>query len=56
MSGAIVLAEQASAASTLRVAAEGKGRYMGTEVTGGMIYNSTVTGIAGTQFDMVTPG
>src|SRR5438270_13869041 len=54
--GAVVIADQASAASTLRAAAEAKSRYMGTEVTGNMIYNSTVTSIAGAQFDMVTPG
>jgi endo-1,4-beta-xylanase len=54
--GAVVLADQASAASTLRAAAEAQGRYFGTEVTGSMPSNQTIASIAGTQFDMVTPG
>jgi endo-1,4-beta-xylanase len=55
--GALAVAVPAAAAdSTLKAAAEADGRYIGTEVTGNMIYNSTITGIAGTQFDMVTPG
>ncbi|MGH3415405.1 MAG: endo-1,4-beta-xylanase, partial [Actinocrinis sp.] len=46
----------ASAASTLRAAAESQSRYFGTELTGGMPSNATIASIAGTQFDMVTPG
>ena len=46
----------AAAGSTLKVAAEAQGRYFGTEVTGNMINNSTITNLAGQQFDMVTPG
>ena len=45
-----------AAASTLRAAAEAQGKYFGTEVTGNMINNSTITNLAGQQFDMVTPG
>jgi endo-1,4-beta-xylanase len=45
-----------AAASTLKAAAEAQGRYFGTEVTGNMIYNSTITNLAAQQFDMVTPG
>ena len=45
-----------AAASTLRAAAEAQGKYFGTEVTGSMIDNSTITNLAGQQFDMVTPG
>src|SRR5690348_8121916 len=57
VSGAMVLANQASAApSTLRAKAEVQGRYFGTELTGGMPSNATIASIAGTQFDMVTPG
>jgi endo-1,4-beta-xylanase len=46
----------AATAGTLKAAAEADGRYFGTEVTGNMIDNSTITGIVSTQFDMVTPG
>jgi endo-1,4-beta-xylanase len=45
-----------AAASTLKAAAEAQGKYFGTEVTGNMIDNSTITNLAGQQFDMVTPG
>ncbi len=54
--GAVVLAGPASAASTLRTAAEAQNRYFGTELTGSMPSNQTIASIAGTQFDMVTPG
>src|SRR5438105_12209961 len=47
-------ASPASAASTLRQLAEAQSRYMGTAMTQDMLSNSTVTNIAGTQFDMVT--
>ena len=53
---ALTTAGSASAASTLRAAAEAQGRYFGTELTGSMPSNATVASIAGTQFDMVTPG
>jgi endo-1,4-beta-xylanase len=53
---ALTVAGSASAASTLRAAAEAQGKYFGTEVTGNMVNNSTITNLAGTQFDMVTPG
>ena len=45
-----------AAGSTLRAAAEAQGKYFGTEVTGNMTSNSTITSLAGQQFDMVTPG
>jgi endo-1,4-beta-xylanase len=55
--GALATAVPATAAaSTLRAAAEAQGKYFGTEVTGNMISNSTITNLAGQQFDMVTPG
>jgi endo-1,4-beta-xylanase len=55
--GALAAAGPAAAAgSTLRAAAEADGRYFGTEVTGSMIDNSTITNLAAQQFDMVTPG
>ena len=47
-------ATPASAATALRTLAEAQGRYIGTEVTGNMVSNATITNIAGTQFDMVT--
>ena len=36
--------------------AEAKGRYFGTAMTQNMLSNSTITTLAGQQFDMVTPG
>ncbi len=53
---AMTLITPASAASTLRQLAEAQSRYIGTELTGNMLSNSTITNLAGTQFDMVTPG
>jgi endo-1,4-beta-xylanase len=53
---AVGAAGPASAASTLRQGAEAQGRYFGTALTQSMLSNSTVTSIAGTQFDMATPG
>ena len=52
----LVAAPFADAASPLRSLAEAKGKYIGTELTGNMVNNSTITSLAGAQFDMVTPG
>jgi endo-1,4-beta-xylanase len=57
VAGGLSAAMPATAASgTLRAGAEAHGKYFGTEVTGSMINNSTITNLAGQQFDMVTPG
>ncbi|HZR51976.1 MAG TPA: endo-1,4-beta-xylanase [Streptosporangiaceae bacterium] len=57
VAGALAAAGPASAAGgTLRAAAEAQGKYFGTEVTGSMVSNPTITNLAGQQFDMVTPG
>jgi endo-1,4-beta-xylanase len=53
---AVSLAGSASAASTLRLSAEASSRYFGTAITANLLSNSTVTTLAGTQFDMTTPG
>ena len=53
---ATAMAVPAHAATTLRGLAEAKGRYIGTELTGGDLNAGGETSIAGTQFDMVTPG
>jgi len=54
--GALVLAGgTANAATTLRAAAEAQSRYFGASVGQGDLGNSGETGIAGTQFDMITP-
>jgi len=53
---ALTAATPANAASALRALAEAKGKYIGTELTGSMPSNATIASIAGTQFDMVTPG
>jgi len=44
------------AASTLAQLAEGHSKYMGNSMTANLLSNTTVTAVAGTQFDMVTPG
>ncbi len=55
--GILGQAAPAHAAGTpLRTLAEAKGRYFGTALTDSNLGNSTLTAIAGTQFDMVTPG
>jgi endo-1,4-beta-xylanase len=41
---------------TLPQLAEAKGRYSGGEITQNLLSNTTVTTLAGTQFDMITPG
>jgi endo-1,4-beta-xylanase len=51
------LSTQAGAAGTgLKKLAEAKGIYFGTALTQGNLSNSTLTAVAGSQFDMVTPG
>ncbi|WP_199199034.1 endo-1,4-beta-xylanase [Amycolatopsis sp. CA-128772] len=52
----LAVAPPADAASTLRSLAEAQHRYIGTELTGNMVNNATITSLAGTQFDVVTPG
>jgi len=55
--GAAAAAVPAAAAGTpLRQLAEAKGKYFGTALVVSNLSNSTLTGVAGTQFDMVTPG
>jgi endo-1,4-beta-xylanase len=56
VAGAVATAGAASAATSLKSLAEAKGRYFGTAMTQSMLSNSTVTNLAGAQFDMVTPG
>jgi endo-1,4-beta-xylanase len=46
----------AAAGTPLRQLAEAKGIYFGTALTQGNLSNSTLTNVAATQFDMVTPG
>jgi endo-1,4-beta-xylanase len=52
----LFLARPAAAATALRSLAEAKGIYFGTAVQQSNLSNSTLTGVATTQFDMVTPG
>ncbi len=55
--GVAATAVPAAAAGTpLRQLAEAKGKYFGTALVVSNLSNSTLTGVAGTQFDMVTPG
>src|SRR5215470_13273913 len=52
-----LLGDVATAADpTLPQLAEAQGRYMGGEITGNLLSNSTVTTLAGNTFDMITPG
>ena len=54
---ALVVAQSATAATTtLRGLAEAQNRYFGTALTDGDLSNTTLTNVAGPQFDMVTPG
>jgi endo-1,4-beta-xylanase len=53
---ALAAARPASAASTLRSLAEAKGRYFGSDMTGNLLSQSTVTQLQSQQFDMITPG
>jgi len=51
------LGTQAGAAGTsLKTLAEAKGIYFGTALTQSNLSNSTLTAVASSQFDMVTPG
>ncbi|GAA1968211.1 lectin [Catenulispora subtropica] len=52
----LTVAQTATAATTLRGLAEAQNRYFGTALTDGNLNNSTLTNVAGAQFDMVTPG
>jgi endo-1,4-beta-xylanase len=52
----VVAPAPASGASTLRALAEASNHYFGTALTQGNLSNSTLTNVAGAQFDMVTPG
>ncbi|MEV6607038.1 endo-1,4-beta-xylanase [Kutzneria sp. NPDC051319] len=58
--GGLLLAgvtDPAGAAGTgLKTLAEAKGIYFGTALTQSNLSNSTLTAVAGAQFDMVTPG
>jgi endo-1,4-beta-xylanase len=45
-----------AANSTLPQLAEAQGRYSGGEITANLLSNTTVTNLAGTTFDMITPG
>jgi endo-1,4-beta-xylanase len=54
--GPIAAAGPVSAAGTpLRTLAEAQNRYFGVSVSTSHLSNSSYTGVAGTQFDMVTP-
>jgi endo-1,4-beta-xylanase len=57
VSGSLATVGTASAAGTpLRTLAEGVGRYFGSDMTGNLLSQSTVTTLQAQQFDMITPG
>ncbi|MFC0439876.1 endo-1,4-beta-xylanase [Kutzneria buriramensis] len=53
---AAVTSQAGAAGTALKTLAEAKGIYFGTALTQSNLSNSTITAIAGAQFDMVTPG
>ena len=53
---AAVTSQAGAAGVGLKTLAEAKGIYFGTALTQSNLGNSTLTAIAGAQFDMVTPG
>ena len=53
---ALMTTMPAGAATTLRGLAEAQNRYFGTALTVGDVNNGSESSLAGTQFDMVTPG
>jgi endo-1,4-beta-xylanase len=54
--GTMIAAGPAQAATTLRALAEAQGRYFGTALTQSNLTDAPLVAVAGTQFDMVTPG
>jgi endo-1,4-beta-xylanase len=54
--GLSAVAPATAATGPLRQLAEAQSRYFGTALTQSNLSNSTLTGVAGAQFDMVTPG
>ncbi|GAB2712815.1 endo-1,4-beta-xylanase [Kitasatospora kifunensis] len=46
----------AASSPSLKSLAESKGIYFGGEITQDLLSNSTATSLAGSQFDMITPG
>jgi endo-1,4-beta-xylanase len=52
---AVALSGTASAATTLGASAAEHGRYFGTAIAAGRLNDGTYTGIAGREFNMVTP-
>ena len=53
---ACVTSQAGAAGAGLKTLAEAKGIYFGTALTQSNLGNSTLTAVAGAQFDMVTPG
>lgn len=51
-----VPAQAAASGTPLRQLAEAKGRYFGSDMTGDLLSNTTVTTLDKQQFDMITPG
>ncbi|HEX6523989.1 MAG TPA: endo-1,4-beta-xylanase [Streptosporangiaceae bacterium] len=53
---AVTPASAAAGGTPLKTLAEGVGRYFGSDMTGNLLSQSTVTQLQSQQFDMLTPG
>ncbi|MEY9856311.1 endo-1,4-beta-xylanase [Catenulispora sp. GAS73] len=56
LAGSLALVRPAAADTSLKQLAEGKGKYFGTALVQSNLSNSTLVGVATSQFDMMTPG
>jgi endo-1,4-beta-xylanase len=56
LAGSLALVRPANAASSLKQSAEAKSKYFGTALVQSNLSNSTLVGVATSQFDMMTPG
>ena len=56
LAGTMALVRPAAADTSLKTLAEANGKYFGTALVQSNLNNSTLVGVATSQFDMVTPG
>jgi endo-1,4-beta-xylanase len=56
LAGSLALVRPAAADTSLKQLAEAKGKYFGTALVQSNLSNSTLVGVATSQFDMMTPG
>jgi endo-1,4-beta-xylanase len=56
LAGSLALVRPAAADTSLKQLAEAQGKYFGTALTQSNLGNSTLVGVAASQFDFMTPG